>query len=152
MMSRDRGGPALALQLLEVPVTDMSAGSVSHPSLSLFASGFGLERAGIDAFQDTYLGADVDRAAADVSPICAHDLSGLPPAHILTAELDPLRDSGEAYGRRLAEAGVPATVHRFKDQVHGSISLWQSWEPARAWMDEVVAAISSCLSAPVPVA
>ncbi|HEV8460931.1 MAG TPA: alpha/beta hydrolase [Gaiellaceae bacterium] len=146
LMTRDRGGPSLALQLLEMPVTDMGATSGDYPSMTLFAEGYGLERVGIDAFQDAYLPNRADRELAYASPLHAGDLTGLPPAHVITAELDPLRDSGEAYARRLQEAGVRTTVHRFLGQTHGSSSLWHVWPPAREWMDEVVGAIRESLA------
>jgi acetyl esterase len=149
LMTRDRGGPSLALQLLEVPVTDMSSRSVEHRSLGLFGEGYGLELASIETFTADYLPDPNDRDAPYASPLRATDLAGLAPAHILTAEFDPLRDSGEAYARRLQDAGVTTTVHRFSGQTHGSSSLWQSWPPARAWMDEVVAAIRDAVSVAV---
>lgn len=152
LMARDRGGPGLALQVLEMPVTDMSASSIRHPSLTDYAEGYGLEQAGIDAFQDAYLPNRADRELPYASPLCAGDLAGLPPAHVVTAELDPLRDSGEAYARRLQEAGVRTTLHRFRGQTHGSSNLWQTWSPAREWMDEVVAAVRDGVRAPLPVA
>ena len=68
---------------------------------------------------------------------------------VITAEYDPLRDSGEAYARRLQEAGVRTTLHRFRGQTHGSSNLWQTWPPARAWMDEVVAAVRDGLRGPL---
>ena len=55
----------------------------------------------------------------------------------MTAGMDILRDSGEAYARRLRDAGVDVTAHRLEDHTHGSAVLWQTWEPARRWMDEV---------------
>ncbi len=152
LMARDRGGPSLAFQLLEMPVTDMGASSGEHPSMSLYGEGYGLERSGIEAFQDDYLPDPADRELAYASPLLAADLGGLPAAHIITAEFDPLRDSGEAYGRRLQEAGVHATVHRFEGQTHGSSNLWHVWPPAREWMDEVVGSIRHALAAPQPTA
>lgn len=146
LMSRDRGGPEIALQLLEVPVTDMSPESSSHESFSAFGAGFGLDRTAIGAFQDEYLPQEVDRRAAYVSPLRASDLTKLPRAHILTAEFDPLRDSGEAYARQLIAAGIPTTVHRFLGHTHGSAVLWSSWEPAAAWMNEVVDALRFAFS------
>lgn len=150
LMARDRGGPRLALQVLEMPVTDMSAASVDHPSLTLFGEGYGLERSGIEAFQDDYLPGLAERESPYASPLRADDLSGLPAAHVVTAEFDPLRDSGEAYARRLQEAGVRTTLHRFRGQTHGSSNLWQTWAPAREWMDEVTAAIRAALARPAP--
>jgi acetyl esterase len=147
LMARDRGGPSLALQLLEMSVTDMGSTSGDHASMTLFAEGYGLERAGIDAFQDAYLPDRSDRELAYASPLRAGDLAGLPPAHVITAELDPLRDSGEAYARRLQEAGVRTTVHRFLGQTHSSSNLWHLWPSAREWLDEVVGAIRLGLTA-----
>jgi acetyl esterase len=145
LMSRDRNGPPVALQLLEGPVTDMSADASAFASLALFGRGYGLDRSAIESFQDAYLPVRERRSDAYASPLRAGDLGGVAPAHILTAELDPLRDSGEAYARRLQEAGVKTTLHRHHGHTHGSSSLWQTWAPARAWMDEVVAAIRDAL-------
>lgn len=138
LMARDRRGPDIAFQLLEVPVTDMSAESKTHPSLRQFGQGYGLDAAVIDAFEAAYLPDRHDRESGYASPLRARDLTGLPPVHLVTAEFDPLRDSGEAYARRLYEAGVPTTIHRFLGHTHGSAALWRSWLPAAGWMHEVV--------------
>lgn len=143
LMARDRQGPDLAFQLLEVPVTDMSAASKTHPSLHRFGRGYGLDAAVIDAFEAAYLPERNDRESGYASPLRAHDLRGLPPAHLVTAEFDPLRDSGEAYARRLYEAGVRTTVHRFLGQTHGSAALWRSWPPAAGWMEEIVTVLGA---------
>lgn len=146
LMARDRGTARVAFQLLEVPVTDMSADSGRHPSLALFGDGYGLDRAGIEAFQDAYLPPAVDRRAPYVSPLAAADLTGLAPAHVITAELDPLRDSGEAYARRLRDGGVHAILHRQDGLTHGSGILWPNWAPARRWLEDVAATLRSALS------
>jgi acetyl esterase len=151
LMARDRGGPSLSLQLLEVPVTDMSERSLEHASFGLFGDGYGLDRENIETFTADYLPNLNDRDSSYASPLRASKLAGLAPAHVLTAEFDPLRDSGEAYARRLQHAGVKTTLHRFTGQTHGSSGLWQSWAPAREWMDEVVGAIRDAVSAPVSV-
>lgn len=143
LMTRDRKGPKLALQLLEVPVTDMSAESKIHPSLHQFGRGYGLDATGIEEFEAAYLPDQTVRESAYASPLRAADLSGLPPLHLITAEFDPLRDSGEAYARRLYEAGVPTTIHRFLGHTHGSASLWRSWPPASEWMNEIVTVITA---------
>jgi acetyl esterase len=148
LMSRDRGGPDLALQLLEVPVADMSEESSDRRSFSDFGEGFGLDGTGIQTFQDQYLPPRVDRRAAYVSPLLAGDLANLPRAHILTAEFDPLRDGGEEYARKLIAAGVPTTVHRHLGQTHGSAVLWSTWQPAASWMSEVVAALRVVFATP----
>jgi len=146
LMDRDRGTAHVAYQLLEVPVTDMSAESGLHPSLALFGAGYGLDRVGIEAFQDAYLEPTVDRHDPYVSPLAAADLRGLAPAHVITAEFDPLRDSGEAYAVRLRDAGVHATFHRQDGQTHGSSILWPTWAPARQWLDEVAESLRAALS------
>jgi len=147
LMARDRNGPPLALQLLEVPVTDMSEGSTEFASLEVFGCGYGLDRTTIESFQDAYLPDAASRAEPYASPLRAADLGGVAPAHIITAECDPLRDSGEAFARRLKEAGVRTTLHRYNGHTHASSALWQTWAPARAWMDEVVDAISDAVGA-----
>jgi acetyl esterase len=147
LMTRDREGPPLAFQLLEVPVVDMSPDSKAYRSLGDFGRGYGLDATAIEAFETAYLSDERDRRDAYASPLCAPDLRGLPPAHVLTAEFDPLRDSGEAYARRLYEAGVPTTIHRFLGHTHGSAALWRTWAPAGRWMAEIVTTLEAATSA-----
>lgn len=146
LMARDREHPPLAFQLLEVPVVDMSADSKAHRSLDEFGRGYGLDAAVIESFEAAYVPDERARRDAYASPLCAPDLRRLPPAQVLTAEFDPLRDSGEAYARRLYEAGVPTTIHRFLGHTHGSAGLWRTWAPAAAWMAEVVATLEAVTS------
>jgi acetyl esterase len=136
--ARDEG-PPLVFQLLEIPTTDLSTERPSHGEFD----GVMLSRAQLEHFRDTYLGEHgrVDDPAA--SPLLAADLAGLPPALVITASHDPLRDDGEAYAEALAAAGVPVTVRRMDGHVHGSLSLTLIWEPARAWREEVLAALRS---------
>jgi len=147
LMARDRDGPPLALQLLEVPVTDLSDASDNHPSVSLYGDGYGLDRDAMATFTEAYLPEPADRSNPYASPLLANDLSGVAPAHVLVAEFDVLRDSGEAYARRLESAGVKTTLHRFLGHTHGSSVLWQTWEPARVWMHEVVDALRGAFHA-----
>jgi acetyl esterase len=151
LMARDRGGPPLALQLLEVPVVDLSARAPERQSMVLFGAGYGLDTGAIESFVQAYVPNPDDRKDGYASPLCAADLSGLPPAHVVTAELDPLRDAGEAYAARMQQAGVPTTLRRFDGQTHGSSVLWESWPPARAWMDELIAVLRSAVSDAPPV-
>ena len=148
LMSRDHGAPALALQLLEVPVTDVSEGFAVQPSVGLFADGYGLDRAAMEEFNRSYLTDIADGLHPYASPLLAPDLGGVALAHVLTAEFDVLRDGGEAYARRLEEAGVETVLHRGLGHTHGSSGLWQEWRPARAWMDEAVAALHDALHPP----
>jgi len=118
---RDENGPALAGQLLIYPVTDHY--STDYPSYTENAEGYGLSRLGMRWFWDHYLASPDQGANPLASPMRAPDLSGLPPALVLTAEFDPLRDEGEAYGARLAKAGVTARTVRFDGVNHGFFAL-----------------------------
>ncbi|HEY7967797.1 MAG TPA: alpha/beta hydrolase fold domain-containing protein [Solirubrobacteraceae bacterium] len=141
LMARDRGGPRLALQLLEVPVTDISRGAADHPSVALFGEGYGLDRADMEYFTAQYLGDPAEGSNPYASPLLAGEVAGVAPAHVITAEFDVLRDSGEAYARILREAGVETTLERKLGHTHGSSVLWQTWAPAREWMEDVVGAL-----------
>ncbi|ASR38425.1 alpha/beta hydrolase [Prauserella marina] len=115
-----RGGPAPAFQLLLYPGVD--AGS-RHPSRDLFQEGFFLTDEEMTWFLDHYAPDGVDRTDPKLSPLRAADLTGLPPAYIATAGFDPLRDEGEAYAARLAEAGVPVALSRQADLIHGYVNF-----------------------------
>jgi len=112
---RDAGGPALCGQLLTAPVIDARMDTASY---SANAEGYGLTRAKMSWFWNHYLARPEDGQHPHASPACAEDLRGLPPAFVMTAELDPLRDEGEAYAQRLAAAGVPVRHRRYDGMVH----------------------------------
>ncbi|MET0700494.1 MAG: alpha/beta hydrolase [Mycobacterium sp.] len=117
-LARDAGGPQPCLQLLNYPVIDFAAQTRSR---TLFASGFLLTQDNMDYFRRQYLdGSGVDALDPRVSPLLAADLAGLPPAVVVTAGFDPLRDEGNHYAAALAAAGVevdlreqPAMIHAF---------------------------------------
>ncbi len=110
----DRDLP-ISAQVLLTPLLDAS---LSSPSIRLLGSGFGLTRTALEHFVGLYLdGADPHDPRC--SPLLAGDLAGLPPAVVVTAELDPLRDEGEAYAARLRDAGVPVSRRRYDAMVHG---------------------------------
>ena len=115
---RDEGGPRPIGQLLLYPVTDWH--TPGWPSYAENAEGYGLTRATMEWFWGHYL-SDPGRDAAHshAAPIRAGSLAGLPPALVTTAEYDPLRDEGEAYAARLAEAGVPVACTRWLGLNHG---------------------------------
>jgi acetyl esterase len=77
-----------------------------------------------------------------VSPLFAEDLTGLPAAHIMSAEHDPLRLDGERYAQRLRHAGVPVSFEIYPGAVHGSLALTGTWPPALTWHQDVVTALS----------
>ncbi|HEX2797097.1 MAG TPA: alpha/beta hydrolase [Immundisolibacter sp.] len=120
LAARDAGRP-LAAQLLIYPVTDMSR--LEGESYAACAEGYGLTAGAMAWFRDHYL-VNAD-AARDwrVSPLLASDLSRLPPALVITAEFDVLRSEGEAYAKRLAEAGVPTRLARYDGMIHGFASM-----------------------------
>jgi acetyl esterase len=121
MRCRDAGGPALAAQLLIYPVTDSSSFETSsHRELG---EGYFLTRAAMEWFTGHYVASADQKRHPEVSPLLAPDLSGLPPALVITAEFDPLRDEGEAYAQRLQQAGVPVTVSRYPGMIHGFVSM-----------------------------
>lgn len=118
---RDAGGPALSAQVLIYPVTDSS--SFETESHREFGENYFLTRAGMEWFTGHYLVSADQKRHPEVSPLLASNLSGLPPALVITAEFDPLRDEGEAYARRLEQAGVPVTVTRYPGMIHGFVSM-----------------------------
>ncbi len=116
LRARDEGGPKLAQQTLVYPVTDRD---FERPSYVANGNGYGLDLDTMVYFWDCYLSSEADASNPYVAPMAASDLSGLPPAFVLTAEFDPLRDEGEEYGERLRAAGVPTTVTRYDGMIHG---------------------------------
>jgi acetyl esterase len=112
-LARDRGGPAIRFQLLIYPAVDATDDS---PSMTENADGYFLTRALIDWFMAHY-NAD-DRRNPLMSPALATDLSGLPPALVITAEYDPLRDQGAAYAKKLADAGVQVEHVDYAGMIH----------------------------------
>jgi acetyl esterase len=119
LKARDEGGPPLRHQLLVYPVTDCAFDTESYREN---ADGYLLTADMMRWFWDHYLNSPDDAANPLASPLRADDLAGLPPATVVTAEYDPLRDEGEAYAKRLAEAGVPVEHTRYNGHIH---SFWQ---------------------------
>src|SRR5207302_4575922 len=97
-----------------------------------------------------YLASPDDAANPYASPMLATDLTGLPPAVIMTAEFDPLRDEGAAYAARLQEAGVPVVSRCWDGQIHGASAMTRLLPSARACRDEVHAALQAAFAQPDP--
>lgn len=126
--AREDGFEAITHQVLYYPSLDLDFDVDRYPSLRENAEGYGLETAGLAPFNAHYFDSGADPADPLVSPIKRGDFSGLPPALILTAEYDPLRDEGELYGHKLTAAGVNATTHRYAGVNHGFVVNF-SWIP-----------------------
>ena len=139
---RDEFGPDIDFQLLVYPATDLT---LSHPSVDENGEGYFLTKDTMEWFVDHYLG-DQDPQDPAVSPLLAADLSGLPKAMVITAELDPLRDEGEAYATRLQEAGVPTELVRFAGQIHLFLVLTGMLDDATTGLDAAGAALRTALS------
>lgn len=131
-MAHDDGWDRITHQVLYYPSLDLdfeaALSSGRYPSLRENAVGYGLETAGLVPFNAFYLDSGADPADPRVSPVKREDLSGLPPALVVTAEHDPLRDEGERYAERLRAAGVPTTLSRYAGAGHGFVQHF-SWLP-----------------------
>jgi acetyl esterase len=143
LMVRDRGGPVLRLQLLVYPVT---CGRMDTPSYRDNAEGYLLTRDAMAWFWDHYVPHAADREQPYAAPLRAADLGGLPPALVLTAEYDPLRDEGETYAKRLGEAGVPTTLRRYDGQIHGFFTMGALIERARTAVAETARTLGAALA------
>ncbi|MFJ6691949.1 alpha/beta hydrolase [Streptomyces sp. NPDC091294] len=126
--AHDDGFDRITHQILYYPSLDLDFDVDRYASLRENAVGYGLETAGLKPFNAFYLDSGADPADPLVSPIKRQDLTGLPPALVVTAQYDPMRDEGELYGRRLREARVAATVSRYDGAGHGFVQHF-SWLP-----------------------
>ncbi|WP_035695662.1 alpha/beta hydrolase [Bradyrhizobium liaoningense] len=130
----DAGGPALAGQVLIYPATDfaMTHDSHSEPETSVL-----LTHSVIRWFRDHYLNGAADIHDWRASPARAQNLAGLPPAYVLTAGADPLRDEGDEYAERLRQAGVPVTYKHFPGQFHGFFTMGRLLRQANVAVSEI---------------
>jgi acetyl esterase len=131
---RDEGGPRLAGQLLVYPV--MAHYTRGTHSYSENGEGYLLTREAMEFFWASYLEDSTNARHPYVAPLEAADLAHLPPAMVITAEFDPLRDEGEEYGRRLQQAGVSAVISRYDGMIHGFLGLTGIVDKADAALDE----------------
>jgi acetyl esterase len=119
-IARDRGKPAIRLQLLIYPVTDAGC---EPPSYSENAEGYFLTRDAMQWFWNHYVPNEADRSHPWASPLRASSFVGLPPALVITAEFDPLRDEGERYAERLSAAGIPVQRTRYDGMIPGFFTM-----------------------------
>jgi acetyl esterase len=130
LMARDRNGPHLVFQLLDVPATDLT---LSQPSIRELGHGYMLTLDGMEDFMRNYI--DPERVTEPyASPLLAPDLSGLPPAWIMSCEFDPLRNDGEGYAQRLQEAGVEVQFQLLHGHVHPSFAFSRISASARRYL------------------
>ena len=139
---RDEGGPLLRAQALVYPVCDVA---LDTPSAEVFAEGYGFTRAAMRRYWDLYLGG-ADGRHADASPLRAAWLRGLPPALVITAEADVLRDEGEAYAAALRASGVRTSLRRYPGTVHGFWRWTARVEAAGRAVDEAGAYLRAALA------
>jgi acetyl esterase len=141
-IARDEGGPPVAFQLLVYPVTDLHG---AHPSRLANGSGYLLTADVMQWFESQYVNDDDERTDPRVSPLLAETLEGLPPALVITAEYDPLRDEGDEYAERLRAAGVPVTLSRYDGAVHGFFQLSATTDIGRRAVEEAGAALRAAV-------
>lgn len=134
--ARDRGGPALRAQVLIYPVTDCDLDSESYREVG---AGYGLTRDSMRWYWDRYLADPESRRSPDASPLRASDLGGLPPALVITCELDPLASEGIAYAKALRQAGVPVEHVHEPGMIHGYIRIAKAISRARKSWDDCAA-------------
>ncbi len=148
LMSADRNGPDIVHQLLVYPVTDRNYQTASYVDN---AEGYMLARDAMRWYWDAYLANEADAANPYAAPMQAGSLAGQPSALVITAEFDPLRDEGEAYGRRLQEAGVETTITRYDGMIHGFFGMVGIMDKSGQAVDQATAALRSAFaSAAVP--
>lgn len=147
LLVKQRGGPELAAQVLFYPVTDASFDTGSYRQ---FATGYFLRRDAMEWFWDQYITDPAQRAEITASPLRAtsEQLAGLPPALVITAEADVLRDEGEAYADKLREAGVPVTAVRYGGIIHDFVMLdaLRETHAATAAINQAIAFLRAALT------
>jgi acetyl esterase len=147
LMARDRQGPALAHQTLLYPATDLTEAIRETPSFRANTHGIVLSTADMDHYNRHYLPDEVDRRDWRISPLLAPDLSGLPPAVVVVAGLDPLHDSGVAYARALSAAGGDVRLADYPRMPHGFLNFPYFSASARPAMAVVTASLQKALRA-----
>ena len=136
------GGPQIALQLLLCPVTDLADETESRRE---FARGYFIERGTLTWAKEAYCG-DAEYADPRISPLRAPSLAGVPPAHIHTAEFDPMRDEGQAYARKLEAAGVPVRYECHSGMIHHFYCMAGAIPHARKVLASIGGAVREALS------
>lgn len=139
LMARDRSGPAICHQWLDVPATDLT---LAQPSIRLVPDGLLLDRDDIDRYLAHYLADPSQATDPYASPLLAPDLAGLPPAWVMSAEFDKLRDDGAAYATALEAAGVATKYRLLEGHVHPSFAFTRVVPSAAAYEQDAIAALA----------
>lgn len=142
LMARDRKGPRIDLQALIYPITDCN---FNTPSYLENKEGYMLSRDLMKWFWKHFIEDEGQANDPYVSPLRAKNFSDLPPALIVTAEYDPLRDEGQAYCKRLEEAGVNVTMLRYPGMIHGFIRMTARLDKAKEALDEIAGSLREVL-------
>ena len=142
-MARDRANPDLAFQLLVYPMTSLD---FETPSYVDNADGYLLTRDSMKWYWDQYLGASDDPNHPYAVPSRAGSFKNLPPALVITAQFDPLRDEGEAYAKNLEAAGVPTTHSRYDGMIHGFFGMSGTVDKASQAVSEAAAAMKKAFA------
>lgn len=147
LKARDENGPRLAFQVLEIPPLDLTKGS---PSVEQYGGGeYPLSNAEIDLYLEGYLRSPRDASNPYASPLLADDVSGLPPAYIISSEFDPLQMDGSRYAERLEDAGVSVAFSLEEGHVHGSSQFTKLLPEAAVWRDKVIDALKAHAAGPL---
>lgn len=142
-LAQIRKGPRIAYQCLFYPATDARCDSASQQE---FAEGYFLTREQMQWFWNQYLQRPEQADEALASPLGAEDLAGLPPTSLFSAEYDPLRDEGEAFARRLEQAGVRTRLERCEGMIHGFVSMAAFVQRAQQALESAAADLRSALN------
>lgn len=145
LMARERQGPRICHQWLDVPLVDATLAQSGHREVS---DGYLLDAARIDEFLHHYVGDSNRRKEPTCSPLLAEDHRGLPPAWIMGAEFDRLRGDAEAYARSLSAAGVAATHVQLERHIHASFAFTRLLPSSRAYEARAIAALAQAFSRP----
>jgi acetyl esterase len=140
--AREKGGPALAFQLLLFPGTEFTTDT---SSMNKYAVGYFMEKQSIEWFYSQVLPKDADRNSPGVSPLKAADFAALPPAYVMLGGYDPLHDEGLAYAEKLRAAGVPVTIADYTEMVHCFVYLQTVLPQAHEAMSAAAQAVAKAL-------
>ncbi len=145
LLAKARGGPAIAGQLLVYPGTETD---LTRPSVIEFAQGPVLTLAAMLWFREHFHGHESELTDPRAYPALAEDHTGLPPACVLTAEIDPIRDAGESYANTLAHAGVLTTLKRYNGVFHGFFTMGSAMGKTREAVADAAAWLKTITAAP----